>query len=349
MFTTKLNQRGRASIEFLAALGGVSFPIRQQLDQDIAAAGINADSLPDDLDERQAVMDEALKDSKAFGLIKLTGDWWSRSHGHIAIDAFEEVADEIEPKLKQLDTAAGEAEISLDPELEIPNWWSDHWIHRTTGGWDGHPYMGYVHGEIIHRKMVAVVFGDIFKQRREVMSAAPKSDYTDILDMGCSSGHNMVALQQVFPDAQLTGVDLSARMLEHAYRVAKLEGWSWKLFQQDCSNTQFENESFDLVAGYIIIHEMPTEVTRASFNEAYRLLRPGGDLIMSDMRRFSEMDKMEIWHADYDASYGGEPFARESQMLDFEALARDAGFETAQITSAPPRGYPHYVVATKPK
>ncbi|MEO0996992.1 MAG: class I SAM-dependent methyltransferase [Pseudomonadota bacterium] len=349
MLETKLDQRGRASIDFLASMGGVAMPLYAELDADIAAAGISNENVPEDLDERQAFMNEALKDSSAFGVIKLIGEWWGKYHGMMAVEAFEDSSDRIVPGLKRLDDAAGTAELHLNPGLELPDWWTDHWIHRTTGGWDGHAYMGYVHGEIIHRKMVTSVFPGIFKQRRFVASEAPKDDYRHILDMGASSGHSMIGLQQSYPDAQITGIDLSARMLENAYRVAKSEGWSWKLYQQNAARTDFADESFDLVFIYAVFHEVPAGVAKAIFNEAFRLCRSGGDIVVSDVSRYRDLEPLQVWRADYGATYGGEPFWRDSALLDFSELATEAGFADAKSVSVPPTAYPHYTVATKPQ
>ena len=350
MLKTELDQRGRASLHFLAAMNPVSGIVRAEVNKDIAAAGITNETVPEDLDERQAFMDDALRDSNAFGVIKLLGDWWCKYHGMMAFEAFEAKKDDIILELKRLDELDGPAELHLNPDLDIPAWWSDHWIHRTTGGWDGHAYMGYVHGEIIYNYMLTVVFGDVFKQRREAVAEAPKDHYKDILDMGASSGHCMVALQQTYPDAQLTGIDLSARMLENAYRVAKSEGWSWKLYQQNAADTTFEDNSFDLVTSYAVFHEVPEVTVRDILKEAYRLVRPGGDIVMVDVTRYSNLEPLKVWQVDYSATYSGEPFWRETALLDFADIAREVGFVDVKSVSGPHNVHPHqhYIIATKP-
>jgi len=349
MLKAALDQRGRASIDFLAALAVSAGKLRQEVDADIAAAGVTAETLPDDLDERLAVMDEALAGSKAHRVRQLVGDWHSRAHGAIAIEAFEDSKDKVMPTIDRLDNANGPAELHLNPDFTAPKWWSDHWIHRSTGGWDGHKYMGFVHGEIIHRLMVEKMYpGGIFRQRRMIAEKAPRDDYKDILEMGTSSGHFTVGLQEAYPDAQITGVDLSPRMLEQAYRVANERGWGWKLYERDATDTRFADESFDLVASYIMLHEMPAEAVKASFREAFRVLRPGGDILFIDVTRYADMDKLAVWRADYGAVYGGEPFWRESASLDLAEVAREAGFEDVKAVSEAPMNYPHYVLGRKP-
>ena len=204
--------------------------------------------------------------------------------------------------------------------------------------------MGYVHGEIIHRKMVDRMYpGGIFKQRRAVAGMAPREDYARILDMGCSSGHFTSALADAFPRAKITGVDLSRRMLEHAWRTANANGWDWDLYQRPAEVTGFADASFDLVASYIMLHEMPAEAIRDSFAEALRVLAPGGDMLMSDVTRYADLDRLAAWKADRLAKYGGEPHWRESASLDLAALAREVGFAEAKAEGH----YPHVLIARK--
>lgn len=204
--------------------------------------------------------------------------------------------------------------------------------------------MGYIHGEIIHKKIVGRFFpGGIFQQRRDVAAMAPRRDYARIIDMGCSSGHYTTALAEIYPEAQIFGVDLSARMLEHAWRTANANGWNWQLSQQAAEATDFADGAFDFVTSYIILHEMPSDAIHTLFAEAYRLLEPGGDMLMSDVTRYADMDKLAVWKADRGAKFGGEPHWRESASLNLADVARAAGF--TDVTTTGP--YPYVVQGHK--
>ncbi|XUU60513.1 class I SAM-dependent methyltransferase [Erythrobacter sp. HA6-11] len=339
----KLRQRGRASVDFLAQMAMASGGVRQAVDGAVSKAVKDPAELPDDLDERLAHMDAALADNPAYTVQQLMGDWHGRMHGRIAAEAFGEV----ERDLAEAFAAAedGPATLELDPDLVPPDYWDGVNFHRTHGGWDKHPEQGYVHGEIIHKKMVARFFpGGIFKQRAEVAAMAPRDDYERILDMGCSSGHFTTGLQTVYPDAQIYGVELSAQMLQHAWRTANANGWNWKLYQRAAEDTGFDEGSFDLVASYIILHEMPASAIRAVFVEAFRVLESGGDMLMSDVTRYADMDKLAVWKADRGAKFGGEPHWRESASLDLAEIAREAGFVDVKAEGH----YPHVVQGRKP-
>jgi SAM-dependent methyltransferase len=343
----QLKQRGRASVNFLTNMFHGSAAVRQQAEAEAREAAGDVDSLPDNLDARMATMAERLKGSRANRIKRLTGEWHARNHGAIATAAFEELEAELTPGLKALDT--GTAELHLDPDFKAPAYWANVDFHRTEGGWDGHEYAGYIHGEIVHRRMVDAIFpGGIFKQRRAVARRAPREHYDKILDMGCSTGHFTQALAETYPDAEIIGVDLSARTLEHAARVANAEGYSWKLYQRPAEATGFDDDSFDLVASYILLHEIPKKIVKAVFAEAYRVLKPGGDMIMSDVSRYADMDKFEEWKADTTARFGGEPHWRASASLDLAEIAREVGFVDVNAQSDAPMNYPHVVQGRKP-
>ena len=339
----KLRQRGRASIEFLVQMLMASGGSRDELNADIERAVPDADALPDNLDVRMAHMDEELKDSTAFATQNLVGDWHGRMHGDIAAEAFAEIKSELAPVFERLDQ--GQSTLTVDPDFVAPEYWDGVDFHRTSGGWDRREDQGFIHGELIHRKMVARFFpGGIFQQRRDVAAMAPKEEYGKILDMGCSSGHFTTALQEVYPSAQIYGVELAEPMLKHALRTANDRGWDWQLFQRAAEATGFEDDTFDLVSSYILLHELPASAIRAVFSEAFRVCKPGGDMIMSDVTRYADLDKLSVWKADRGAAFGGEPHWRESASLDLAAAAGEAGFVDVKAEGM----YPHVVSGRKP-
>ncbi|WP_159108047.1 class I SAM-dependent methyltransferase [Novosphingobium sp. MBES04] len=341
-----VRQRGRASLDFLLHFGRGTQGLRGEVEKDIARVVPDPEKLPQDIDQRSQQIEQRLMASPLWRTQALIGEWNARNHGLIAREAFEEVRADLDPVIARYQSQ-GPTTLEPAPEgTEPPAYFEGVNFHRTAGGWEDHEMQGYIHGEIVHRKLVNAFFpGGIFKQRRAVAAMAPREDYKRILDMGASTGHFTQALQETYPEAEITGVDLSLRVLEHAQRIGNAHGWAWKLYQRPAENTGFADASFDLVASYILLHEIPADVIRRVFAEAFRVLEPGGDMIMSDVTRYADMDKLSVWRADSNARLGGEPYWRESASLDLAEVARAAGFVDVSAQGI----YPHVVKGHKPK
>lgn len=341
-------QRGRALIDFEVGVRQTASRLQAELETGLAARGVTAQTLPLDMEARHDMIDAALADVPSYATSALLGDWSAREHGRVCEQAFAEVADTVVPLLEAL--AVGGTTITNDPAFAPPKYWSSVWFHRTSGGWDGNAYNGYIHGELVHRRYVSRIFpGDIYAQRRRVLDELPRNDYARIFEMGTSSGHYTVALAERFADATIVGIDPSVRMLEQAQRVGNALSASWDLHVGVGEESGFADGSFDLVTSYAIHHELPPKIIALWFAEAFRLLTPGGDLLMTDVPRYADLDRMAAWRFDAAAKWGGEPFWRASAQIDLGEAARAAGFVDVRAGGIAPTGNPYVVYGRKPE
>ncbi|MEM1089073.1 MAG: class I SAM-dependent methyltransferase [Pseudomonadota bacterium] len=337
----ELRQRGRSAIDFAADMGAMGMKLSAAVGAKIADV-----ELPEDFDEQLAIMEQHLGDDPQQQYLMAMGEWSATTHGEITFDAFKEIQQELEPEFKRL--REGGTQIETRPGFEPPDYWVGVDFHRTTGGWV-REHQGFVHGELIHPKYVAKNFpGGIFKQRRDVLNELGDRQFSNILEMGTSSGHFTVALAEAFPDAKLTGVEPGLPMLEQAQRFGNERGASWRLIQACAEDTGLPDASFDLVTSYILLHELPARATRAVFAEAFRLLEPGGMMFMSDVQPFRAMPRIAQWRANAGALRGGEPYWREAASLDLAALATELGFVDARSYGLGERQYPWVTIARKP-
>lgn len=334
--------RGRTAIDFMNRIARATLPLAKTVDAHIETAFGEGADLPADFDERADIIETELKGSRAYRAQQLIGDWHARVHGQVAQDAFAEIEADLRPAMASAES--GPATLELNPDIPPPDYWRDVSFHRS-GAWDSSSDMGLVHGLFVHRDMVAALSGaDLLTPRLGVCKLLQGRAYRRILEMGGGSGYFTRALATTFPDAEIHSIDLSRHMLEQAKRVANTHGWPWRLYQRNAEATGFAAESFDLVTSYILLHELPGDAVKRVFDEAFRVLQPGGDMLMSDVARFADMTPIDAWKTDRAARFGGEPHWRESASLDLARLARDAGF--ANVTAS--GRYPHIVRGKKP-
>jgi SAM-dependent methyltransferase len=343
----KLRQRGRSSIDFVSAVGAATRRARTAVAADLERSGIPEAWRSGPLQERCAAFDAAVAQVPGYPAFAALREWGYANHGRIAMDAFDEIRDEAVPVLEALRHGPTTLEATLGDDL--PAYFRGVAFHRT-GSWDAHDYMGAVHGEIVHRRLVGRNFGgDIYSQRRSMLAELRRPAYERILELGTSSGNFTVALAQQFPAASLSGVDLSLRMLEQAQRVGNELGFAWRLYQRPAEATGFADGEFDLVAGYSLLHELPEAVVHAVLREAHRVLEPGGELLLGDVVPYLAQDPLAQAWADHEARHGGEPYWRESCSIDLAAAATAAGFASARYFFAnTPRRFPYVLHACKP-
>ena len=158
----------------------------------------------------------------------------------------------------------------------------------------------------------------------------------DILDLGCSVGMSTFALKEVYPQANLTGVDLSPYFLAVAQQTSRQRHFQMNWRHAAAEATGLPDASFDLVSACLMFHELPQEAAKQIFREARRLLRPGGYLTIMDMNPKSEIyAKMPPYILTLLKST--EPYLDEYFALDLEQELVNAGFHSPTITANTPR------------
>jgi ubiquinone/menaquinone biosynthesis C-methylase UbiE len=215
--------------------------------------------------------------------------------------------------------AYDQGNLSWDAALEVES--AAHAVHATIWG-------------------EANIDGDtrLRQSYHDIIQAQLAIEPHDIIDLGCSVGMSTFALQKLYPQARLTGVDLSPYFLAVAdYRSHENhENKQIQWVNAAAEKTELPENSYDLVSACLMFHELPQEASQEIFVEAKRLLRSGGYLTIMDMNpRSSIYQKMPPYILTLLKST--EPYLDSYFSFDIETAIQDAGFDSPIITANTPR------------
>jgi SAM-dependent methyltransferase len=148
-----------------------------------------------------------------------------------------------------------------------------------------------------------------------------------VLDLGSGGGIDcFMAARAVGPTGHVIGVDMTPAMLEKANRNKEKLGMENVEFRLGkIESLPVEDNTVDLVISNCVINLSPDKT--AVFREAYRVLKPGGRLAVSDMMtqgHFSEEARanMAAW---------AECITGAEDVADYVAAMRAAGFRQISV------------------
>jgi ubiquinone/menaquinone biosynthesis C-methylase UbiE len=137
-----------------------------------------------------------------------------------------------------------------------------------------------------------------------------------VLDAGCGGGRPV--LERLDRDHDAVGLDISTSQLELARERVPASGFA----RGDLAALPFADDAFDAVLSYYAVIHVPKEEHSTVISEFHRVLRPGGELLVS-------MGAIEGWEGRNDGwldtdtamewSYYGPQKSRD--------IVLDAGFE----------------------
>ena len=148
-----------------------------------------------------------------------------------------------------------------------------------------------------------------------------------VLDLGSGAGMDcFLAAHQVGESGRVIGIDMTPAMLQKANEnKARLSLNSVEFREGNIENLPVDDNSVDIIMSNCVINLSPQKAD--VFAEAYRVLKPGGRLAISDIvteGHFSEEHRanMEAWSA---CVSGAVPVG------EYTGLMREAGFINIEV------------------
>jgi arsenite methyltransferase len=151
-----------------------------------------------------------------------------------------------------------------------------------------------------------------------------------VLDLGSGAGVDVfLAANKVGPTGRVIGVDMTEEMVDKAKSIARDHGYHNVEFRLgEIEKLPVEDESVDAIISNCVINLSPDK--SKVFREAYRALKPGGRLTVSDIVSEGALpDEIKSDSNAWACCIGG---ALEHQ--EYLREIKEAGFENVQVLSS---------------
>lgn len=245
-------------------------------------------------------------------------------------------------KIDQAGATQPVGSLELDPELAIPRYNSVYDIHLQPGGY---------HSEQRADDIAAGVIYDLGVPIYSMGGMGPENDYCGgtlvkyvrqcwptlkpqrILDLGCTIGNSTLPWARAFREAEVHGVDVAAPCLRYGHMRANALNIPVHLHQCNAEALGFTDNSFDIVASALMLHETSRPAVARILAEACRVLKPGGVLVILDGFNDGSNEPIMEFLGLWEAFNNNERFLITLRGMDVAALAKESGFSEARLES----------------
>jgi ubiquinone/menaquinone biosynthesis C-methylase UbiE len=167
-----------------------------------------------------------------------------------------------------------------------------------------------------------------------------------ILDVATGTGRTLRQLRGALPQAQLVGLDLSSAYLRQANRwLGSLPSELPQLVQGNGEAMPFADGCFQAVSCVFLLHELPAEARQNVINDIFRVLEPGGVLVLADSVQLDDSPEFRlpmenfrrVFHEPYYRDYIADSIDARLATAGFEAISGSSYFMTRVWSARKPR------------
>jgi len=150
-----------------------------------------------------------------------------------------------------------------------------------------------------------------------------------VLDLGSGAGFDaFLAARRVGPEGRVIGVDMTPEMIARATALAKTHGYANVDFRQgDIEALPVDDASIDVILSNCVVNLAPDKAK--VFREAFRVLKPGGRLQVSDLVLARPLPEALLKDMDIYAACISGAMLKD----DYLAAIHAAGFDGVTVAS----------------
>lgn len=230
---------------------------------------------------------------------------------------------------------------------DYPSYYTQNFHYQTDG------YLSDRSAQIYDIQVEILFNGAADPMRRRILhplkaslqQAFPDLKYPRILDVACGTGRTLRMLRGCLPEASLYGTDLSTAYLRKANEtLSQLPGELPQLLQANAEALPYQDNWFHGISCVFLFHELPAPIRQRVIEECYRVVQPGGSLVICDSIQTQDCPELQPVLENFATAFH-EPFYRNYIGDDLVERLHRAGFTSIQTFT---HFMSTYWLATKP-
>ena len=204
------------------------------------------------------------------------------------------------------------------------------------------PVGAVLHSAVLYDAIVWLALRGRERQlRQRLLDLSGLRPVESVLDVGCGTGTlAILAKETVGRSGTVCGVDASAEMLARARSKAARAGVEVRFENAAAQALPFDDSSFDLALGTMMLHHLGRVARRELAAELQRVIKPGGRVLLVDFARPETKRKGFAGHFRHRHGHVDLP--------EIVALLEGAGFQVIESGAVGIKDL-HFALAASPR
>ena len=216
-----------------------------------------------------------------------------------------------------------DAELAEFERLDYPSYYLQP-FHSVPGGWLSQA------AAMFDRQAMESIYTDWHPRKclgmRDELALFIPEDARRVLDVGAGTCDAAAAIARRLPEAKVTAVEASPFMII-AGRRQNRDVSNLDYLHAMGEDMPYEDDSIDAINITLVLHECENRAKEAIVGECYRVLRPGGTLVLSDTPTYDLDDFRGFF----------EPYREQCVKFDADAFVKEQGLvDIKAYDTAPP-------------